>query len=229
MPAPPIVERHLPHFHRRGPVKEPARVATTANIAISTALNVGDVIDGVTLADLDRVLVKDQSTASQNGIWIAGATPVRAYDESTDDPAFGYVVFVIEGTANGQKMFRNTNTAPPTIGSTSIAFAELVTASSYTLTIKDEGTPLATGATSIDFVGPLVTASGATGAKTVTVTGALDDLTDVTITSPSAAQRLRYSGSAWVNKTTWYEPQFDSTGSAILDGSGNPIMVEVYS
>lgn len=229
MAAPPITERHLPHFHRRAPVKELCRAATTASITISTALNSGDVIDGVTLADGDRVLVKNQSTDSQNGIYVVGSVPVRDYDESTDDPAFGYLVLVLQGTANAGTLWQNTNTGPPTIGGTSITFTQIAPSAATALTIKDEGTPLATAATSIDFVGPLVTASGATGAKTVTVTGALDDLTDVTITSPSAAQRLRYSGSAWVNKTTWYEPQFDSTGSAILDGSGNPIMVEVYS
>ena len=57
----------------------------------------------------------------------------------------------------------------------------------------------------------------------------LDDLTDVTITSPAAGQKLRFNGSVWVNVQTWHEPQFDYTGSAILDGAGNPIMVEVVS
>jgi hypothetical protein len=63
----------------------------------------------------------------------------------------------------------------------------------------------------------------------VVSTLALDDLTDVAITSPAAAQRLRYNGSLWVNVVTWYEPQFDAVGSAVLDGAGNPIMVEVHS
>ena len=58
-------------------VKASVRVATTENITIATALNAGDPIDGVTLADGDRVLVKDQSTASQNGIYVAGASFVK--------------------------------------------------------------------------------------------------------------------------------------------------------
>ena len=123
MAAPPITERHLHHFHRRSPIKESVRVATTANITIATALNNGDTLDGITLATDDRVLVKDQSTASQNGLYVVGVTPVRAYDQSTDDPAFGFLVFVREGTAGAQTLWRNTNTAAPTIGSTSIAFA----------------------------------------------------------------------------------------------------------
>ncbi len=123
MAAPPIIERHLPHFHRRSPIKELCRAATTANITISTALNSGDVIDGVTLADGDRVLVKDQSTGSQNGIYVVGATPVRDYDESTDDPSFGYLVLVLQGTANAGTLWHNTNTSAPTIGSTALTFA----------------------------------------------------------------------------------------------------------
>ena len=43
-------------------IKDSVRVATTANINIATDLNVGDTIDGVTLVDGDRVLVKNQST-----------------------------------------------------------------------------------------------------------------------------------------------------------------------
>lgn len=53
------------------------RCATTANITIASALNAGNSIDGVVLAEGDRVLVKNQSTASQNGIYIAGVTPAR--------------------------------------------------------------------------------------------------------------------------------------------------------
>src|SRR4051812_43187619 len=109
MSAPPIAERHRHNFHRQSPIKEAVRAATTANITISTALNNGDSLDGITLATGDRVLVKNQSTGSQNGIYVVGATPVRDYDESTDDPGFGYLVYVREGTANGGVLYRNTN------------------------------------------------------------------------------------------------------------------------
>ena len=231
MAAPPITERHKPHFHRKGPLLESVRAATTANIVIATALNNGDTLDGVTLATDDRVLVKNQTAGAENGIYVVGVTPVRDYDESTDDPNFGYLVRVREGTAAAATLWQNTNTSAPTIGSTALTFTQLAPSGS-SLTIKDEGTPLATAASSIDFVGPLVTASGATGAKTVTVTGALDDLTDVTITSPTAAQRLRYSGTAWLNSSLVWTPMtvFDpTTGNylPLVDGSGNQVMTEV--
>jgi hypothetical protein len=124
MAAPPIIERHLPHFHRRAPFLEKCRAATTAPITISTALNNGDTLDGVTLATGDRVLVKDQGTASQNGIYEVGVSPARSYDVSTDDPNYGFLVFVTSGTANAGTLWENTNTSVPTIGSTSLTFSQ---------------------------------------------------------------------------------------------------------
>ena len=50
------------------------RAATTANINLSTALENGDLLDGVTLATNDRVLVKNQTTGSQNGIYVVQAS-----------------------------------------------------------------------------------------------------------------------------------------------------------
>jgi hypothetical protein len=88
--------------------KTAARAATTANIVIATALNSGDVIDGVTLANGDRVLVKDQTAAEANGIYIVGATPARSTDFdslSPIDEINGALVAIQEGTANAGKVF----------------------------------------------------------------------------------------------------------------------------
>ena len=71
------------------------------------------------------------------------------------------------------------------------------------VTIKDEGLTLAASVSSIDFAGAGV--SGATIGDDVTETIAgtsgsgIDDLNDVTISSPSSNQVLTYNGSAWVN------------------------------
>jgi hypothetical protein len=147
MADPPITERHKPHFHRVAPVKEPCRAATTANITISTALNNGDTLDGLTLATGDRVLVKDQSSAAENGIYVVGVTPVRAYDVSTVDPTFGYLVNVLAGTANASTLWRNTNTSAPTIGATSLTFAQVTgSAASFATPAIVLGTAAAAGA-----------------------------------------------------------------------------------
>lgn len=107
-------------------IKQPVRVATTANITTSTDLNVGDTIDGVTLVDGDRVLVKDQSTASQNGIWIAGATPSRATDwDDAGDAVSGTIIAVQEGSTNANTAFMlTTDTFPIVPGTTNVAFAQ---------------------------------------------------------------------------------------------------------
>lgn len=93
--------------------KAAARVATTANIVIATALNAGDTIDGITLANGDRVLVKDQTAAEENGIYVVGATPTRSTDFdslSPIDEINGALVAIQEGTANAGKVFVQSGT-----------------------------------------------------------------------------------------------------------------------
>ena len=86
-------------------VKDSCVAATTGNITISTALNNGDTLDGVTLSTNDRVLVKDQSTASQNGIYVVGSSPARAADLATGANAAGFFTFVEKGTVNADNGF----------------------------------------------------------------------------------------------------------------------------
>lgn len=104
------------------------RVATTANITIATALNAGDTLDGVTLAAGDLVLVKDQSTASQNGIYKVAASPARAPGFTAFNHHVGIVVRVSEGTSNGNKIWLGTANAGGTLGTTDITFAAHVSA-----------------------------------------------------------------------------------------------------
>lgn len=106
-------------------IKDSVRVATTANITIATALNVGDAIDGVTLADGDRVLVKNQTTASQNGIYTAGSSPARATDANVSaEVTSGMFCFVEEGTVGGDNGFVLTTNDPITLDSTALSFVQ---------------------------------------------------------------------------------------------------------
>jgi hypothetical protein len=105
--------------------KESVRVATTANIAsLSTLLTV----DGVTVAANDRVLVKNQSTASQNGIYIAASGAwTRAADMAAGTEAGGSFVFVEEGTTNadsGWVCTSNTSGGASTVGTDNLAFTQ---------------------------------------------------------------------------------------------------------
>lgn len=98
------------------------RVATTANITIASALNSGDTLDGVTLANGDRVLVKDQSTGSQNGIYVVADSPARATDYDAFSEYPGLVVAVMEGSTNADTLWQCTADLGGTIDSTSITF-----------------------------------------------------------------------------------------------------------
>ncbi len=56
---------------------------------------------------------------------------------------------------------------------------------------------------------------------------ALDDLSDVTITSPANANRLRYDGSTWANSNLVWEPLIATDGTVVTDGLLNPVQHEV--
>jgi hypothetical protein len=105
-------------------VKESVRVATTANITIASDLNVGDTIDGVTLADGDRVLVKDQSSGSENGIYVAGATPARAADFDEDSEVTAGAFFFVEEGSQADSGFVVSTDNDITVGSTAITFTQ---------------------------------------------------------------------------------------------------------
>lgn len=105
-------------------VKDSVKAATTANVTIATALNSGDTIDGVTLADGDRVLVKNQDTASENGIYVAGSSPARATDaDGAGELSGGSFVFVEQGTVNADTGWVVTTDGPITIGTDAIAWS----------------------------------------------------------------------------------------------------------
>lgn len=105
-------------------LKASCRVATTANITIATALNHGDTLDGITLATGDRVLVKNQSSAAQNGIYIVGASPARATDFDAWLEIPGALVAVEVGTAGADTVWLCSADQGGTLGSTAITFTQ---------------------------------------------------------------------------------------------------------
>lgn len=108
--------------------KESVRVATTTAGTLATSFENGDTIDGVVLATGDRILIKDQATAVDNGIYVVAVSgaPTRATDFDTSaEVTAGCVIPVAAGTANGDKLFILTTNDPITLGSTGLAFAAL--------------------------------------------------------------------------------------------------------
>lgn len=131
--------------------KEPVRVATTANGTLSTAFENGDTIDGVVLATGNRILIKDQTTATENGIYTVNASgsPTRATDADTGSELLGATMFVSEGTANADTVWACTNNATITVGSTNLAFIRLVPGSLVAEEV--DGSPSYSGTGTIRF------------------------------------------------------------------------------
>lgn len=103
--------------------KNSVRAATTANITLSGA----QTIDGVSIIAGDRVLVKDQSTAATNGIYVAAAgawTRATDFDDSTEVTSAAAVP-VESGTVNGDAVFILTTDGAITVGTTGLAFTRL--------------------------------------------------------------------------------------------------------
>lgn len=114
--------------------KDEVRVATTANGALATAYANGQVVDGVTLVTGDRILIKDQTTATENGIYTVNASgaPTRATDADSAGEINGAAVFVGNGTTNqGTRWVCNT-TGTITLGSTALTFAQFGGGATYT-------------------------------------------------------------------------------------------------
>jgi hypothetical protein len=107
-------------------VKASVKVATTAAITIASGLEAGVVIDGYTLVAGDRVLVKNQSTASENGIYIASVSgaPSRATDaDNNAEVTPGMFTFVENGTLNADSGWVLITDGDITVGTTGLAFS----------------------------------------------------------------------------------------------------------
>lgn len=105
------------------------RAATTANITLSAP----QTIDGVSVVANDRVLVKNQTNTTENGIYVVAA---GAWTRATDADSWAELVsaftFVEEGTVNQDTGWVSTVNAGGTLGSTAIAFTQFSAAGAYT-------------------------------------------------------------------------------------------------
>jgi hypothetical protein len=109
------------------------QAATTVNITLASALENGDTLDGVTLATGNRVLVKNQTDKTENGVYVvkASGAPDRADDYNTaGEVDAGDFLFVESGTANGKTGWMQTNVIT-TVGSDNIEFTQFSGAGTY--------------------------------------------------------------------------------------------------
>jgi len=128
-------------------IKDSVKVATTANGTLSSAFANNSTVDGVTLATGDRILIKDQSTGSENGIYTVNASgaPTRATDfDANTEVTGGAFVFVEQGTANGDNGYVVTNNGTVNVGTDAIAFTQFSGAGQIT---AGDGLTKGTGST----------------------------------------------------------------------------------
>ena len=165
-----------------------AEVATTANVDLTADLQNGDTIDGVTLVTGDRVLVKDQSTGSQNGLYtvVSSGTASRDTEFDTIAELSGQMVVVNQGTVNDNKIFLCTTNNTATLGSDTITFTVITPANVGTVTsvgVADAG--------SSEFT---VTNSPITSSGNITL--AVNSIANTKITGLGTASTLNVGTSA---------------------------------
>lgn len=131
--------------------KASVRVATTTAGTLSSSFANGSSVDGVTLATGDRILIKNQATGSENGIYTVNASgaPTRATDaDSGTEVTGGMAVFVEDGTTNADTGWVLTNNGAVTIGTTALTFTQFTGLGQVTA-----GAGLTKSGNTIDVVG----------------------------------------------------------------------------
>lgn len=172
--------------------KQKVRVATTSNITLSGA----QTIDGVSVVATNRVLVKNQTDGTENGIYSASATAwTRAVDANeSEDVTAGMIVVVAEGTLQADSIWKLTTNDPIVLGSTALVFADITAGyaplaspaftgnpSAPTPAIGDNDTSIATSAFVMAATDGLATVNVAGGAN-VTLTTAQHGLAILALT-----------------------------------------------
>lgn len=161
-------------------IKDSVRAATTANIVLSGT----QTVDGVALVAGDRVLVKDQVSASTNGIYVVaiGAWD-RAHDANTSSKAHaGIFTFVAEGTVNADSGWVLTTNDPITLGTTALTFTQFsgagqitagdgLTKSGNTLNVVGTSGRIVANADSIDLASNVIGTTGTYRSVTVDTYG----------------------------------------------------------
>jgi hypothetical protein len=167
------------------------RAASTANVVIASALENGDTLDGVTLATGNRVLLKDQTSALENGIYTVVASGAASRDTEFDiiSELAGQMVVIQEGTSNADKFFLCTTDSSATLGVSSITFTVVTPQNTGTITSIVAGTGLSGGT---------ITSSGTIAIDTATTVDktTIQTLTNKTLTSPKINEAVDLTSTA---------------------------------
>lgn len=222
-------------------IKASVKAATTENGTLATAFDNGSVIDGVTLATGDRILIKNQTDATANGIYVVAASgaPTRSTDMNAAAEFPGAFTFVEQGTTNADTGYVCTNNSV-VVGTTEITFAQFSGAGSYVagngLTLTGNSFSINTAVT-VDvstaqtltnktLTSPVLTTPSVTGLKlddsSIVFEGTANDHeTTLTVTDPTADRTITLpDATGTVALTTDIETAVDNFGNAVTGGTG---------
>jgi hypothetical protein len=134
------------------------KVATTGNVNLTNALENGDTIDGITLQTGDKILVKSNTDATENGIYICpnSGTASRDTNYDTVEELAGQMIVVQQGSTNADKIFLCTTDNSGSIGSVDIVFSQVTPANQGTVQsvgITQSGSEFTIGNTPITSTG----------------------------------------------------------------------------
>ena len=125
--------------------KQPAKAASVGNLTLSGT----QTVDGISLSVGDRVLVKAQSSAATNGVYVvASSTWARSVPLNTWDEFVGAALIVSQGSVNADTAWISTVDAGGTLGSTAITFAAFgVSAVNFVVDTYASGADFTAGST----------------------------------------------------------------------------------
>jgi hypothetical protein len=176
--------------------KEAVACATTANITLSGE----QTIDGVTTSS-SRVLVKNQTTASQNGIYVSGTGAWTRSTDATSSTQFNGLSVYVDGGSTLVDTGWVCSTVNPTVGTTSIAFVQFSGSASYTagtgLTLSGNTFSISSGAITNTLLAnssiTVTAGSGLSGGGAVSLGGSVT-LTNAGVTLAVAGTGISVSG-----------------------------------
>lgn len=191
--------------------KAAVRVATTGPGTLATSFEDGDTIDGITLATGDRILIKDQTTQSENGIYTVNASgaPTRATDFDSVTPIDeinGAYTVVQFGTANAGTAWVETATVV-TVGSSNIVFQQF------------------SAATTI-IGGDMISVSGSTVSVDLATTSGLESTNPGNNAGQLRVKLEASNPSLQINGSNELGVKLDAAGSIVSDTSGIKVQVE---
>ena len=198
-------------------LKDSVRVVTTANGVLATAFAAGQTVDGVLLALGDRILLKEQTTASENGIYVVTAgAPTRSADLAVGASAAGVYVFSEEGTTNADRGF-----VCITDGGSDVVGTDSLSWTIFSHHQISAGTNLVKSGDTISFPGTVdSTLLLASGSLTDT-TGAISfDDENLSTSGTLASGNLAVTGTAAVSSTATIGSTLQLATGAITDSSG---------